>query len=167
MKILSTFGDNFPQNVSQYTVRPTPCHRISGRISIQKEVTWDFYERRGFKIADLCSLELISHKVFLKSFCKSQLPNKSVNLFFILVIVKDKLTDLWGSCLFPNDFKNTLCEIRVGPGAWWWGANLSRGTVTSRHWSCPANHPLVLAPCLYTGTSLIRNTHPPRITIGP
>ena len=30
-------------------------------------------------------------------FCKSQFLHKSVNLFFILVIVKDKLTDLWGS----------------------------------------------------------------------
>jgi len=39
----------------------------------------------------------ISHKVLLKPFCKSQFPHKSVNLFFILVIVKDKLTDLWGS----------------------------------------------------------------------
>ena len=47
-----------------------------------------------------CSLfagKLISHKVLLKSFCKSQFSHKSVNLFFILIIVKDKLTDLWGS----------------------------------------------------------------------
>ena len=35
---------------------------------------------------------LISQKVFLKSFCKSQFPLKFVNV----VIVKDKLTDLWG-----------------------------------------------------------------------
>ena len=41
--------------------------------------------------------DLISHKVFRTSFCKSQFPHKSVNLFFILVIVMDKLTDLWGS----------------------------------------------------------------------
>jgi hypothetical protein len=27
---------------------------------------------------------------------KSQFPLKSVNLFFMLVITKDKLTDLWG-----------------------------------------------------------------------
>jgi hypothetical protein len=38
----------------------------------------------------------ISHKVLLKSCCKSQFPHKSVNLFFILVIVKDMLTILWG-----------------------------------------------------------------------
>ena len=41
--------------------------------------------------------KFISHKVFLKSFCKSQFPHNSVNLFFILVIVKDKLTDFLGS----------------------------------------------------------------------
>jgi hypothetical protein len=40
----------------------------------------------------------VSHtKCFFKSFCKSQLPCKSVNLFFISVNVKDKLTDLWRS----------------------------------------------------------------------
>ena len=33
----------------------------------------------------------------LKSFCKSQFLHKPVDFFFILVIVKDKLTDLWGS----------------------------------------------------------------------
>ena len=32
---------------------------------------------------------LISHNVFLKSFCKSQFPHKFVKLSFILVIVKD------------------------------------------------------------------------------
>ena len=37
--------------------------------------------------------DLISQKVF-KSFCKSQFPHKFVNLFFISVIIKDKLTDL-------------------------------------------------------------------------
>ena len=36
----------------------------------------------------------ISQKVFLKSFCKSQFPHKSVHLFFISVIVEDKLTNL-------------------------------------------------------------------------
>ena len=40
---------------------------------------------------------LISRKAFLNSLCKSQSPHKSVNLFLILVIVKDKSTDLWGS----------------------------------------------------------------------
>jgi len=43
------------------------------------------------------STNLISHKVFSRSFCKSQFSNISANLFFILVTVKDKLTDLCGS----------------------------------------------------------------------
>ena len=33
---------------------------------------------------------LISHKVFIKLFCKSQFQHKSVNSFSILVITKDK-----------------------------------------------------------------------------
>ena len=41
--------------------------------------------------------QLISHNVFIMSFCKSQFPHKSVNLLFVLVIVKDELMDLWGS----------------------------------------------------------------------
>ena len=56
---------------------------------------------------------LISHNEFLKSFCKRQCPHKSVNLFFTLVIVTDKLTDLWGSRLLQHAFKNTLCEINT------------------------------------------------------
>jgi len=56
--------------------------------------------------------ERISHKVIWKSFCKSQFPHKSVNLFFRLVLVKDKFTNLWGIKLLQNDFKNTLREIR-------------------------------------------------------
>jgi len=37
------------------------------------------------------------HNVFLKSFGKSRLPQRCVDLFFILVLVKDKLSNLWGS----------------------------------------------------------------------
>ena len=40
---------------------------------------------------------LISHKVIMKLFCKSEFPHKSVDFFVILVIVKDNLTDLWES----------------------------------------------------------------------
>ena len=39
----------------------------------------------------------ISHNLFLKSFGRSQFSHKFVNLFFIFVVVKDKLTDLWGN----------------------------------------------------------------------
>ena len=56
----------------------------------------------------------MSHQVFLTSFCISRFPNKSVNSDFILVIVRDKLTDLLGSRLLQNDLKNSLCEISLG-----------------------------------------------------
>ena len=41
--------------------------------------------------------EIISHEVLLTLFFKRQFSHKSVNSFFVLVTVKDKLTDLWGS----------------------------------------------------------------------
>ena len=40
---------------------------------------------------------LILQKVFIASFCNIQFPHKSVNLFLILVVIKDNLTDLCGS----------------------------------------------------------------------
>ena len=53
--------------------------------------------RRVLEIPSALGPALISQKVFIKSFCKSQFPHKSVNLFFILVIIKDKLTNLCGN----------------------------------------------------------------------
>ena len=50
------------------------------------------------------SYDIISHKVF----CKYQFPHKSVNLLFMLVIVKYKLTDLRGVDFCKMTFK-TLC----------------------------------------------------------
>ena len=40
---------------------------------------------------------LISHKVSIKSFGKSQFPHKSVNLSFIITDIKNKSTDLCGT----------------------------------------------------------------------
>jgi hypothetical protein len=54
---------------------------------------------------------LISQKVFIELFCKSQMPHKLVNLSSTVTRVKDKLTNLCGNRLLPNDFRNTLCEI--------------------------------------------------------
>ena len=45
----------------------------------------------------------ISHKVCRKSFCISQLPHKLVNIFLILVVVKDKLAILWERWHFKTD----------------------------------------------------------------
>ena len=53
-----------------------------------------------------------SDTTFFKSFCKSQFPHKYVNFFFILVTVKDKLTDLWGSGILQFVFTNALFEIK-------------------------------------------------------
>jgi len=39
----------------------------------------------------------ISQKVFIESSYKSQFPHNSVNLLFVLVIIKDKLTDFSGN----------------------------------------------------------------------
>ena len=65
--------------------------------------------RRGFAGGPVFT----SHKVSFKSFCKSQFPQKSVNMFVMLVTVKDELTDLWGCSLLQNDSKHTLCETSV------------------------------------------------------
>ena len=55
---------------------------------------------RGRGMAEALKKEekvLISLKVFIKSFCKSQFPHKSVNLSFIITDLKDKLTSLCGN----------------------------------------------------------------------
>ena len=41
-------------------------------------------------------VEFISHKEFLNSFCRSQLPLKSVNLSFTIADIRNKLTDFVG-----------------------------------------------------------------------
>jgi len=63
---------------------------------------------RGLDVAR--NRDALGRPCFKSRFGKSRFPHKSVNLFFILV--KDKLTDLWGSLLVQNDLKNTLCEIK-------------------------------------------------------
>ena len=52
----------------------------------------------------------ISQKVLIKSCCRSQFPHKFVNFYFILSMMKDKLTDLCGNQLLQDDFVGTLCE---------------------------------------------------------
>ena len=59
--------------------------------------------------------KLISQKVFTKSFCKSQFPHESVNLFFALVRMKDTFTNLYENRLLQNDLMNTLCEMNQPP----------------------------------------------------
>ena len=48
--------------------------------------------------------EFFLHKVFLKSFSKSQLPHKSVKLSFTLTNIKNKMTDLCEKRLLLMNF---------------------------------------------------------------
>ena len=56
---------------------------------------------------------IISHKVFFKSFCNSQFPQKIINVSFMVTNKNDELTDLFRNWLLQNDFKNTSCEIKL------------------------------------------------------
>ena len=40
---------------------------------------------------------LVDQNALMKSICNSQFPHKIANLFFILVIIKGRLTDLGGN----------------------------------------------------------------------
>jgi len=84
----------------------------------------DFFIRRGPGKGDLIRLQelvgatppsaqpswLISQKVFIKFFCKSQFPHKSVNISFIITNMKNEFTNLCRNALLQNDV-NTFCEI--------------------------------------------------------
>jgi len=57
--------------------------------------------------------ELISHKIFLKSFCRSQLPHKSVNSSFTIVNIENRLTDSCENCLLREDQGYTAKSMRA------------------------------------------------------
>ena len=70
------------------------------------------------RICQMRCYVFISQKVFIMSFFKGQLPHKSVNLFFILVIPMNKLTNICGNRLLQNDLIiNTFCEISLTSSA--------------------------------------------------
>ena len=73
---------------------------MSARVTAGKlqKFLWAFVDQASEHWAayEKAVTEVISQKVLIKSFCKSQFPREFVNLFFILVIIKDNLTDLWG-----------------------------------------------------------------------
>ena len=56
------------------------------------------------------SYNLISLSVF--DFLQKSIPTEIRQKKSVLVIVKDKSTDLWGGVYLQNDFKNILCEIK-------------------------------------------------------
>ena len=64
------------------------------------------------KRSSLIPDHLISHRAFIKSFCKSEFPHKSVILSFMITYMKYTSTDLCGNCFFHNDFINTFCETK-------------------------------------------------------
>ena len=75
---------------------------------------WAFSYGRGTPISETgpTVLRIISQKVFLKSFCRGELPYKFVNVSFLITDIKNKLTDLCGNCLLQNDFNKTLCAMK-------------------------------------------------------
>ena len=81
------------------TYIPVTCGRAGGRVcdgadneaGTPQRIQQLLSERRGQGWNPV----FISHKVFLSSFCRSQLPHKSVNLSFTITNKKNKLTDLW------------------------------------------------------------------------
>jgi len=62
----------------------------------------------------------------MNSFCKSQFPHKSVDLFFLSVAIKDRLTDSCGNWLMQNNFINTFRGMNMDSA-------YGRGKATRRH----------------------------------
>ena len=61
------------------------CGELDSLQLINKNIVSDKARRSRPEMAP----DLISHKVFIKSFCKSQFPHKSVNVLFLSVIIRD------------------------------------------------------------------------------
>ena len=60
-------------------------------------------------LSDLIRLcVLIPQKVFITLFCKSQLPQKSVDLSFIIIDTKNEMMASCGNSLLENDCMNTF-----------------------------------------------------------
>jgi hypothetical protein len=154
----------------------------------------------GFGVSGLTSLPFfLPPKVFSKTFCRSQLPLKSVNLSFTTTNTKNKLTHLCGirpPC--PSSFRRPRPPRRPRPAgatptlalaaATYRGGRFLMGKVTLYKQVLDADGLFILSSALaatpqtptqvpacplnrlfsfYTVTSLIRNTHPPRITLVP
>ena len=86
------------------------CHTFHKNILSHGFVTWTLLGPNDPEGSPwCCKRTLISQKVFIKSFYKSQFPQKSVNISSIITYMKDKWTDLCGNWLWQNDFINTVC----------------------------------------------------------
>ena len=78
-------------------------------------------------------LRLLSHTMYLLDGFRNPLSHKTVNSFFILVTMKDKLTDLCGNRLLHNELEIISCEITLEWGRWQrWRCSCSRGRASLR-----------------------------------
>ena len=90
-----------------------PLSILCSRGTTPREVQGEKNKRCCLVVGVADGGELISQKVFIKSFCKSQFPHKSINLFFIITNIKNELTGLRGGWLMQNDFINTFSAINL------------------------------------------------------
>ena len=98
----SPYGDKIITGSFDKTCKVRLCFVLLAAVVFSSRI-----RRQGLtNAATVCNL--ISQKMFLKSFCSSQLPHKSVDLSLTITNIKNKLTDLCGNRLLQNDFKNTL-----------------------------------------------------------
>ena len=70
------------------------------------------FSQRASSLLEGPGVRSYSQKAVTDSFCKGQFPHKFVDVFFILVMKKDTLTDLCENWLLQNDFISAFCEIR-------------------------------------------------------
>jgi len=128
------------------------------------------FRTQGLEARGSCWI-LISHKLFMNTFGKSQFPHKSVNSSFVIANIKNKLTD-WMNKL--NNSSSAFSLLMPSPQARTVNAVLSGMFVMIRWTSFVVQGsgvdwagrpgPLICRPIGHRGTSLIRNS-PPRRTL--
>ena len=74
---------------------------------LYKHLLWDKRRANTFGLLNVYLTATVCQVVPQKS-----IPAQIRQLIFISVMIKDKLTDLWGNWLLQSDFTNTFCEIR-------------------------------------------------------
>jgi len=84
----------FTLHPSPYALRPSHFTLHASRFTLDPGPSREHRASMGLQPARIGEARFEAQKVFIKSFCKSQFPHKFVNLFFRLVILKDKLTEL-------------------------------------------------------------------------
>ena len=90
----------------------TPYSEMTIEYWTRTEVFSPLVHRPLYQALEKIPNGFISQKVFIKWFCKSLFPHKSVSLSFIITNTKNTLMNLCGNRLLQDDFINTSCEIR-------------------------------------------------------